>query len=442
MRKSLVVAATVSLLALAVALAVTCIWSPTGHYDFSLRLSEVACVRQRVNPYDVWRGAVDLPPYYPNTHVGEPPTGCTKPVNAYAPWAYVVMLPLSFLSEEGAWTAYCVLMVLAFALLLWLPWRTATEDPFLQAVIPALIVAYPIWSNTAVGNFALIVLSASVAMAWVLNRGHDVLGGVCWAIVMLKPQVGLVFAIPLLMRRKWTVLFVAGGLCLLLSLAAAVICRASVVDMLRHGPAANTSFFLGCGTWPYFLCSEATRGRDILAGLVVGALVCAALTALVRRERDWFVFLMPAAITSCCWTYTQAYSHAMGWFVAFVLVRALLRHPQSRFLWALAALAACSLSRGFLAWHGLVAFAGWTFPLSDYAFRCWDSLNSTLSLGLAAAQCVWLWQTGPCPSGAAGRALGDPGRCPRISMVFWDRPRGVVHECSRNCTNFICIREI
>ena len=171
-------------------------------------------------------------------------------------------------------------------------------------------------------------------------------------------------------------------------------------------------------------------------------LFCAALTALVRRERDWFVFLMPAAITSCCWTYTQAYSHAMGWFVAFVLVRALLRHPQSRFLWALAALAACSLSRGFLAWHGLVAFAGWTFPLSDYAFRCWDSLNSTLSLGLAAAQCVWLWQTGPCPSGAAGRALGDPGRCPRISMVFWDRPRGVVHECSRNCTNFICIREI
>ena len=75
-----------------------------------------------------------------------------------------------------------------------------------------------------------------------------------------------------------------------------------------------------------------------------------------------------------------------------------------------AALAACSLSRGFLAWHGLVAFAGWTFPLSDYAFRCWDSLNSTLSLGLAAALCVWLRQTGPCPSGAAGRTLGDRPR--------------------------------
>ena len=412
MRKSLVVAATVSLLALAVALVVTCIWSPTGHYDFSLRLSEVACVRQRVNPYDVWRGAVDLPPYYPNTHVGEPPSGCTNPVNAYAPWAYVVMLPLSFLSEEGAWAAYCVLMGLAFALLLRLPRRTATEDPFLQAVIPALIVAYPIWSNTAVGNFALIVLSASVAMAWALNRGHDALAGVSWAVVMLKPQIGLVFAIPLLMRRKWTVLFVAGGLCLLLSLAAAAICRTSVVDMLLQGPAANTSFFFGCGTWPRFLCGAIPSDGDILAGLAVGALVCTALTWRIRKERDWFVFLMPAAITSCCWTYTQAYSHAMGWFVAFVLVRTLLRAPSSRPLWRLAALSGLSLSRAFLAAHGLCAFVGWPFPLSDYAFRCVDSLNSTLSLVLAAILCGAL---GLRPSSVAVRPAEVACRRPRES---------------------------
>lgn len=412
MRKSLVVAATVSLLALAVALVVTCIWSPTGHYDFSLRLSEVACVRQRVNPYDVWRGAVDLPPYYPNTHVGEPPSGCTNPVNAYAPWAYVVMLPLSFLSEEGAWAAYCVLMGLAFALLLWLPRRTVTEDPFLQAVIPALIVAYPIWSNTAVGNFALIVLSASVTMAWALNRGHDALAGVSWAVVMLKPQIGLVFAIPLLMRRKWTVLFVAGGLCLLLSLAAAAICRTSVVDMLLQGPAANTSFFFGCGTWPRFLCGAIPSDGDILAGLAVGALVCTAMTWRMRKERDWFVFLMPAAITSCCWTYTQAYSHAMGWFVAFVLVRTLLRAPSSRPLWCLAALSGLSLSRAFLAAHGLCAFVGWPFPLSDYAFRCVDSLNSTLSLVLAAILCGAL---GLRPSSVAVRPAEVACRRPRES---------------------------
>lgn len=71
-----------------------------------------------------------------------------------------------------------------------------------------------------------------------------------------------------------------------------------------------------------------------------------------------------------------------------------LRHPQSRMLWVLSGLSACSLSRGLLAWHGAVTFVGETFPLSDVAFRCWDSLNSTLSLCLAAALCVWLWRGG------------------------------------------------
>ena len=409
MKRPLVIGVVVFLLALAIALAVTCICSPTDHYDFSLRMNELACVRQRVNPYDVWQGAVDLPPYYPNTHVGEPPAGCTRQVNAYAPWAYVAMLPISLLPEGWDWAAYCILMGLSFALLLWLPTRMETAEPFLQAALPLLAVSYPIWSNTAVGNFALIVLAASVAMAWALDRGHDALAGLCWSVALLKPQIGLAFAIPLLLRRKWTAISVAGGLCLLLSLVAAVICRSSVVGMLLQGPAANTSFFLGCGTWPYFLCSEATRGCDILAGLVVGALVCAAMTWRMRKERDWFVFLMPAAITSCCWTYTQAYSHAMGWFVAFSLVRALLRAPSSRFLWCLAGLAGLSLSRAFLAAHGLCAFVGWPFPLSEYAFRCVDSLNSTLSLALAAVLCGAL---GVRPPDSAVRQAGIAHRSP------------------------------
>ena len=98
---------------------------------------------------------------------------------------------------------------------------------------------------------------------------------------------------------------------------------------------------------------------------------------------------MPAAMLSCCWTYTQAYSHAMGWFLAFVLVRELVRNPRSKFLWTMLVLAAFVLSRWFLAWHGLCNFMGWQFPMSEYAFRCVDSLNSTASLALAAVFCVW-----------------------------------------------------
>ena len=79
----------------------------------------------------------------------------------------------------------------------------------------------------------------------------------------------------------------------------------------------------------------------------------------------------------------------MGWFLVFVLVRELVRNPRSKFLWTMLVLSAFVLSRWFLAWYGLCAFVGWRFPMSEHAFRCVDSLNSTASLVLAAVFCVW-----------------------------------------------------
>ena len=122
---------------------------------------------------------------------------------------------------------------------------------------------------------------------------------------------------------------------------------------------------------------------------LVGFLLCVGMTFAVRRERDWFVLLMPAAVCGCTWSYAHSYCHAMGWFLAFVLVRELVRNPRSKFLWMMLALSAFVLSRWFLAWHGLCAFTGWRFPMSEHAFRCVDSLNSTASLVLAVVFCAW-----------------------------------------------------
>lgn len=121
----------------------------------------------------------------------------------------------------------------------------------------------------------------------------------------------------------------------------------------------------------------------------VGAVVCFALTWMVRRAGDWFVLLMPAAICGCSWTYASNYCQVLGWFLAFVLVRELARNPRAKFLWTMLGLAAFFLPRWLLAWYGLCNFAGWRFPMSEHAFRCVDSLNSTASLALAAVLCFW-----------------------------------------------------
>ena len=91
-------------------------------------------------------------------------------------------------------------------------------------------------------------------MGYFLNKGNDVIAGFCWAIAMIKPQLGLIFAIPLLMRRKWKTCFVAGIICLSLSIPPALMCNTSPLTMILQAPSANTFMFHGCGTWPYVLC--------------------------------------------------------------------------------------------------------------------------------------------------------------------------------------------
>lgn len=385
MRKCLATACLLTLGLVAVALVWTCAKPPDRHCDFSLRMNELTCVRQRVNPYSVWHGDIELKPFYANTHKGPIPEGCSRQVNAYSPWTYAYMWPISLLPDGVDWFVYCALMALALA---FVGWAVRHEGVF-PAVVPFLLIAYPLFANCSVGNFGVFVLSGAVLSAWALNRNLDWLAGIGWALAMVKPQLGLLFAVPFLVRGKFLACTVAGGVCLALTIVMSFVLKTPVVDLLLQGPAANTMFFHGCGMWPSFLCGALGVERDILMGMGVGAAVCLILTWQVRKDDDWFVVLMPAAICGCTWTYASNYCQVMGWFMAFVLVRELVERPNSKLLWTLFVLAVVSLSRWPLALFGLCHFMGWQFPVSDAAFWSFDTLNSTVVILLASTYCVY-----------------------------------------------------
>lgn len=381
---------------LTVIFAVACISPPGGHYDFNLRMSEIECIVSGVNPFLVWNETVNFPPYVSNMPKAPIADVCARPVNAYAPWEYMYMMPFALLPREMAWFFYCVLMGGAMLAMFFLVCSIKLREHqnvncLLLLSFTFAIVSYLLWSNLSVGNFIALVLSASVLMAWALSKGRWLLAGVLWAFAMVKPQSAILFCVPLLVRGRMLTCVVAGATCLAASILPSYMCQSSILDMIAQGPAANAELFEGCGTWPKFLCGRFGNEADIGIGLAVGAVLCAWMTWLLRRERDWLVFLMPAAICASCWTYTQAYSHAMGWFVAYAIVSELLRNRRSKFLWTLFAISIPVLSRAFLAWHGCCAFFGFRFPMSEYAFRCVDSLNSTASLAIALAFCLWKW---------------------------------------------------
>ena len=170
------------------------------------RMTEIDCLLRGVNPYNVWHGDIVLKPYVP--HVGKPrevvegKEGFTELINAYAPWEYIMMMPFALMPRTASWILYFVLMLASlgalFAVGRSFAMRFAGVDRDVGAIVGAvaiLLAGLPIYQNFHAG---VPVLLAAALMAVCLNRGWDMLAGVCWAFAMLKPNLGLAFAIPLL----------------------------------------------------------------------------------------------------------------------------------------------------------------------------------------------------------------------------------------------------
>lgn len=363
--------------------------------DFSLRMAEVNCLRRGVDPYQVWKGNIVLPPFRPNYGAKTNNPECTVDINAYVPWVYTIMLPLSYLPVKIAWAVYFAMMIGAWFFITCI-FRKSTSSAKLAGISGLLLISYPVWSNLCIGNLSVFVLLALILMGYFLNRGNDVIAGICWAIAMIKPQLGLIFAIPLLMRHKWKTCFVAGMICLTLSIPSALMCNTSPLTMILQAPSANTFMFHGCGTWPYALCGYIGDNGDVLAALVVGATICWVLTRQISFKSDWIIFLMPAAVCGMSWTYASSYGHVLAWFFFYALSFELTHRPKDRCLWILLAVSLFSMTRLYLFYHGFTA----AFPDSPVAIAIpdnahWhiDSINSCIDMILCILLCKWIKQT-------------------------------------------------
>ena len=386
----------VTVSALITAFTFGCLLTPIANRcDFNYRMAELDCVAHGVDPFKVWNEEIVFKPYYTNNPACRYiPEGCNQMISVYAPWEYSLMFLFGLIDGEFGWWIYSALsFVLLFAIALAIrknisAYGLGDAPSQLLALLPLLTVSYPLWSNFQVGNHMAIALSGAVFMGICLNFRRDFAAGICWMLVMIKPQIGLIFAVPLLLKMRVLTGLLAVALCVLLSVPPVIACKTSFFDMLREPSIATAFAFEGCGTWPKFLCGYFSNETDIVIGLAIGTALCLWMTWLLRREKDWLVYLMPAAVCSSCWTYTQAYTHAMGWFLAYAIVKELIHNPYSKAMRILAALSLLVLPRFVLAWHGLYAYMGWRFPMSEFVYRSVDSLNSTCTLVLVLAFCI------------------------------------------------------
>lgn len=272
-------------------------------------------MRKRESEYGLYRDGV-----YPDPGVEMPPVGRKPVFSVYPPWA----LPLFslFFEPGGKLQGRLVIEVLSLGSLAtmgWYGWRRLRPFGIAPGVVGAVAGAAIAGNASALslGQFSIICMGFVAAEMLLLENGRPLWAGVCWALAMLKPQIGIAFAPLLLTRGRW--IGFATGVCSLvcLSLLACAWTDVSPSSLLERWLFKNNLDFNGHADLQNALQSWTGLSQRtlVVVGLIVAAMVAGVL--LVRADSaadpDPLRLAAPLAAVGMLVVYHRHYDNVMLW---------------------------------------------------------------------------------------------------------------------------------
>lgn len=349
-------------------------------WDFDLRRNEIACAHEGIDPFDVWERTVESErfcgftrPDKPTERVDGKLYGDKRPVHAYPAWHMALFWWYGWVpkwvcaSVMGLLYALCLLWVVR-----WMAERLRPAPPGSGPENALFLLAMSLYSLGGICwtmNYGVLLLACVLLMAEALDRGRDALAGVLYSIAMVKPQVGLLLAVPLLVGRKFKTLAVAAAICVAETLFSAWKLGKPPWELLLQIPQIGAPYEKGA-----FAVASARLVGPVSAPLVMVAFAGLAVAGcwLFRKAPNAWVRFLPALAAAPFWTYSQYHD----WLAALPCCVCLLlhreRHPR---LYGTCVLLAA-------AW-GLVSFSfaqQWYFPTQP-------ALAALLHLAVLAVCC-------------------------------------------------------
>jgi len=175
------------------------------------------------------------------------------------------------------------------------------RHPGLTLCFSLAFISFPVIRCFIVFNYGVLILAAFLLMNRALERNHAILAGLAWALMMIKPQIGLLFAWPLFWHRRYLTIATAAVVCLAGTLFTSFAVHDSVIDLILQFPEIGRQY--GGGV----LMNRIIRpivGDGAL--FLVPALFFVAVgyaTWSIRKERDFLACCVPVALVIPIWTY-------------------------------------------------------------------------------------------------------------------------------------------
>jgi len=273
--------------------------------DFQFRYNEIKCCKAGTNPYAIWSETEPSEVY----RSFQRDDGKGQTVHVYPPWEYTFVSPLTCFSKRTASRIYYALHLGGVLLIGTVAFRlgyrrhqSGVHGCFVAAC--AFATGRALRSALGTQNFGFLIAAAIVLMIMALHKRRDVLAGLCWAFIMVKPLLGLLFIIPLLIGRKYLTIAVAVATCLLASIPPAIWCDTSPIVLIHNVANSVDVHFATTGLFPSPLPQLFAPYLPFQCLVVTNMLIvvplCLLLTWKLRKE-TWYIMMCPATACSVAW---------------------------------------------------------------------------------------------------------------------------------------------
>lgn len=295
-------------------------------WDFRLRRNEAECVLDGIDPYKVWSGQEETTDYVGYNRPEQRKNSAQKGVNGYPPWEYLLMFPFTLASETSAWKFYRIAMFLGaigcMACGFKYGYKTAGRlDMAFLCAATATFSGIAVGNEFATGNYGVFLALSLFALVWSLDRNHHCVGSLALAFCMVKPQIGFLPVISLLIGKRYRVVFGAAALCLLASIPASVMLKESPLTLILQIPKYGSDVAKGSLLIPGPLfagiCKYSGQLPLVAVNAAIGIVVTLYLSLQLRESNNWFLKLTPAILMGSAWTYSSLHDR---WVYAIPLV--------------------------------------------------------------------------------------------------------------------------
>ena len=153
-------------------------------------------------------------------------------------------------------------------------------------------------------NYGLVILGWTLLLYFALDSNHNILAGVIYSFIMIKPQIGILLFFPLLFNRKYKTIAFAVAICLIETCFTSCMLHKSPVELILQIPKIGAPFDKG------FLAETTMKiVGPIGQYLVMGVFICLAAggSYLVRNAKEAWVRFLPALASIPFWTYSQSH---------------------------------------------------------------------------------------------------------------------------------------